>query len=85
VKRKAPKQKPLTKPIKCIGDHAVKKMKSWDAITKKINRFNDGLEFEELDPHDGSDFDNESNGKPLSKYVVPKVAAKVQGRSNDSI
>ncbi len=78
MKHKAPKQKPLTKPIKCIGDHAAKKMKSWDAIAKKTNCFNDGLESKELDLHDGLDFDNESNGKSLSKYVVPKVAAKVQ-------
>jgi hypothetical protein len=34
VKRKAPKQKPLTKPIGPIGDHAAKKMKAWDAIAK---------------------------------------------------
>ncbi len=34
VKHKAPKQKPLTKPIGPINDHAAKKMKDWDVITK---------------------------------------------------
>jgi hypothetical protein len=44
LKHKAPKQKPLTKPIGPIGDYAAKKMKTWDVITKQINPFNDGLE-----------------------------------------
>ncbi len=70
VKCEAPKQKPLTKPIGPIGDHASKKMKAWDVIKKQTNCSNDGLEFEESNPCDGSDFDDESDGKPLSKYVV---------------
>ncbi len=78
MKHNAPKQKPLTKPIGPIGDHAIKKMKARDVIAKQTNRSNDGPESEELDPHDGLDFDDESNGKPLSKYVVPKVVTNVQ-------
>jgi hypothetical protein len=53
-------------------------MKARDVIAKQTNRSNDGPESEELDPHDGLDFDDESNGKPLSKYVVPKVVTNVQ-------
>ncbi len=77
MKRKAPKQKPLTKPIGPIGDYVAKKMKTWDVIAKQINRFNDGPEFERSHPHDGLDFDDKLDDKPLSKYVVPKVTMKV--------
>jgi hypothetical protein len=45
MKRKTPKQKPLTKPIGPIGDHAAKKMKAWDVITNQTNHFNDGPKF----------------------------------------
>jgi hypothetical protein len=77
LKHKAPKQKPLTKPIGPIGDYAAKKMKTWDAIAKQTNRSNDGHESKESHPHDGLDSDDESNDKPLSKYVVPKVTTRV--------
>jgi hypothetical protein len=43
VKRKAPKQKPLTKSIGPIGDHVAKKMKTWDVIAKQTNYSNEGL------------------------------------------
>jgi hypothetical protein len=79
MKRKAPKQKPLTKPIGPIGDHVAKKMKVWDVIAKQINHSNDGPEFKELNLHDGSNFNDKSDGKPLSKYFLPKVSTKVQG------
>ncbi len=85
VKHKAPKQKPLTKPNGPIGDYVAKKMKAWDAIVKQTNHSNDGPKSEELDLHDGLDFDDESYDKQLFKYVVPKVAAKIQERSKDSI
>jgi hypothetical protein len=85
VKCKAPKQKPLTKPIRPIGDHVAKKMKAWDVITKQTNCCNDGPKFEKSDPHDGSNPNDELDSKPLSKYVVPKVATKVQEWSKDSI
>jgi hypothetical protein len=45
MKHKTPKQKPLTKPIGPIGDHAAKKMKAWDVITNQTNHFNDGPKF----------------------------------------
>ncbi len=67
----------MTKPIGPIGDHVVKKMKAWDGIVKHTNCSNDGIEFEKLDHHDGFDFDDKSDDKQLSKYVVPKVVAKV--------
>jgi hypothetical protein len=52
-------------------------MKAWDGIIKHTNCSNDGIEFEKLDHHDGFDFDDKSDDKQLSKYVVPKVVAKV--------
>ncbi len=77
VKRKAPKQKPLTKPIKPIGDYATKKMKAWDVIAKQTSCSNDGPKAEESHPRDGLDSNEKTDGKPLSKYVIPKVATKV--------
>jgi hypothetical protein len=47
-------------------------MKAWDVIAKQTNCSNDGFEFEESNPRDGSNFDDESDGKPLSKFVVQK-------------
>ncbi len=67
----------MTKPIKPIGDYVAKKMKAWDVIAKQTNRSNDGPKAKESHPHDGLDFNDESDGKPLSKYVIPKTATKV--------
>ncbi len=72
VKHKAHKQKPLTKPIRPSGDYATKKMKAWDVIAKQTNHFNDGLKFEELDPHDGSNSNDKLDGKPLSNMLYQK-------------
>jgi len=67
----------LTKPVGPINDHVAKKMKAWDVIAKQTNHFNDGPKSEESNLHDGLSFDDKSTGKPLSKYVVPKVVSKV--------
>jgi hypothetical protein len=52
-------------------------MKAWDVIAKQTNHFNDGPKSEESNLHDGLSSDDKSTGKPLSKYVVPKVVSKV--------
>jgi hypothetical protein len=59
--------------------------KAWDVIAKQTNHFNDGPESKESDPHDGSYSNDKSDGKSLSKYVIPKIVIKMQKWSKDSI
>jgi hypothetical protein len=81
VKHKAPKQKPLTKPIRPIGDHVAKKMKDWDVITKQTNRSK------------GLSLKNQTfmmdhilmTNWTISHCPIPKVVTKVQEWSKDSI
>jgi len=63
----------LTKPIGPIGDHVAKKMKAWDVIVNQTNHFNDGPKSKKSNLHDGSNSDDESNDKPLSKYITQRV------------
>jgi hypothetical protein len=52
-------------------------MKAWDVIAKQTSCSNDGPKAEESHPRDGLDSNEKTDGKPLSKYVIPKVATKV--------
>jgi hypothetical protein len=62
-----------------------KKMKAWDVMQSKLIALMMGPEFKDSNPHDGLDFNDKLDDKPLSKYVVPKIATKVQEWSKDSI
>ncbi len=76
MKRKAPKQKPLIKSFGPINKHATK-MKAWDDIAKSTKHYDDGFNSKESNLHDGLEFNDESYGKLLPKFYVPKIAAKM--------